>query len=85
MVGKEGQSEVKLIIEPDDGIAPVLRALAKAKKFIDIMIFRFDRVEVEKALKAGQATSVTLTGKEPGVYEVETHEPELRLLKIAVR
>ena len=41
--------------------------------------------EVEGALVAGKPTSVTLTGKEPGVYEVETHEPPLRLLKIAVR
>ena len=43
---------MKLIIEPDDGVAPIIRAIDKAKKFIDIMIFRFDRAEVEKALKA---------------------------------
>jgi plastocyanin len=41
--------------------------------------------EVEAALEAGRPTSVTLTGKAPGVYEVETHDPALRLLKIAVR
>jgi plastocyanin len=41
--------------------------------------------EVEKELSAGEPLSVTLTGKAPGVYEVETHHPELRLLKIAVR
>jgi cardiolipin synthase len=49
---------VKLIIEPADGIAPVVKAIDKAKKFIDIMIFRFDRVEVEKALKAAVARGV---------------------------
>lgn len=40
--------------------------------------------DVEKALPAGTPVSVELTGKTPGVYEVETHHPELRLLKIAV-
>jgi hypothetical protein len=34
-------------------------------------------------LKVGER--LTLTGKQPGTYEVETHHPELRLLKIAVR
>lgn len=41
--------------------------------------------EIEDKLTAGAATTVTVTGKDPGVYEVETHEPPLRLLKIAVR
>ncbi len=41
--------------------------------------------EVEAALESGRPTSVTVTGKAPGVYEVETHEAGLRLLKIAVR
>ena len=41
--------------------------------------------DIEKQLPAGQAVSVELTGQSPGVYEVETHEPALRLLKIAVR
>lgn len=41
--------------------------------------------DVEDMLKAGVPTTVTVTGKDPGVYEVETHEPPLRLLKIAVR
>ncbi|MGO4342853.1 hypothetical protein [Pedococcus sp. 2YAF34] len=41
--------------------------------------------DVEDKLKAGVPTTVTVTGKDPGVYEVETHEPPLRLLKIAVR
>jgi phosphatidylserine/phosphatidylglycerophosphate/cardiolipin synthase-like enzyme len=49
---------VKLIIEPEDGIAPVVRAIDRAKKFIDIMIFRFDRAEVEKALKAAVGRGV---------------------------
>jgi phosphatidylserine/phosphatidylglycerophosphate/cardiolipin synthase-like enzyme len=49
---------VKLIIQPSDGIAPIVKAIDKARKFIDIMIFRFDRVEVEKALKAAVGRGV---------------------------
>ncbi len=41
--------------------------------------------EVEKELKAGVATTVTVTGRDAGVFEVETHEPSLVLMKIAVR
>lgn len=41
--------------------------------------------DIERNLVAGQPLTVTLTGKQPGTYEVETHHPELRLLKIAVR
>jgi len=42
---------VKLIIQPADGIAPLVKAIHKATKNIDIVIFRFDRAEVEEALK----------------------------------
>jgi plastocyanin len=41
--------------------------------------------EIEKTLEAGKPLSVTVTGSQPGLYDVETHHPELRLLQIAVR
>jgi phosphatidylserine/phosphatidylglycerophosphate/cardiolipin synthase-like enzyme len=47
---EEAQDEVKLIIQPGEGTAPVVKAIRKAKKTVDIVIFRFDRPEVEKAL-----------------------------------
>jgi cardiolipin synthase len=43
---------VKLIIQPDDGLAPLLKAVRGAKKTIDIVIFRLDQAELEKALEA---------------------------------
>lgn len=51
---------MKLIIQPDDGLAPLLRAVRKAKQTIDIMIFRFDRVELERALEAAVARGVVV-------------------------
>ena len=43
---------MKLIIQPDDGAAPVIKAIETAKKTIDIVIFRFDRSDIEAALHA---------------------------------
>jgi plastocyanin len=41
--------------------------------------------DVSGSLKAGTPSTVTVTGTEPGVFEVETHEPPLMLMRIAVR
>jgi hypothetical protein len=41
--------------------------------------------DVEARLKAGVPTTLRLTGKQAGLYEVETHEPALTLLTVAVR
>jgi len=49
---------VKLIIEPDDGVTPVVRAIKAARRSIHIVIFRFDRLEVQKALEAAVARGV---------------------------
>ena len=43
---------MKLIVQPESGVVPVVKAIKAAKKKIDVFIFRFDRVEVEKALAA---------------------------------
>ena len=34
---------MKLIVQPEDGIEPILHALDEAKKSIQILIFRIDR------------------------------------------
>ena len=41
---------MKLIIQPGDGLAPIVRAIHNAKKTLDIVIFRFDQPAVENAL-----------------------------------
>jgi phosphatidylserine/phosphatidylglycerophosphate/cardiolipin synthase-like enzyme len=42
---------VKLIVQPRDGIAPLLGAIRQAKKEIDVVIFRCDRKELQTALE----------------------------------
>jgi len=41
---------VKLIIQPGEGVERIVKAIRKAKKSVEIMIFRFDRPEIERAL-----------------------------------
>ena len=42
---------MKLIVQPADGAAPLLKAIKQAKKSIEIIIFRFDQAEIEHALE----------------------------------
>jgi len=51
---------MKLIIEPEEGIAPVLTAIKQAKKSVDILIFRLDRVDIARALEAAVARGVNV-------------------------
>jgi phosphatidylserine/phosphatidylglycerophosphate/cardiolipin synthase-like enzyme len=52
---------MKLIIEPDDGAAPLHAALKSARKTLEIAIFRFDRNDVETLLRAAVANGVKVT------------------------
>src|SRR5262245_34803337 len=51
---------MKLIVEPDAGMAPIVSAIKQAKKSIDVLIFRINREEVLKALEAAQARGVAV-------------------------
>jgi cardiolipin synthase A/B len=41
---------VQLIVQPEDGIDALIKAIDRARKSLDVMIFRFDEGEVEHAL-----------------------------------
>ena len=72
-------TDVNLIIQPDDGLTPILQAIRHAKSKIDILIFRFDRPDLEKALEAAVARGVvvraliahTNRGGEKGLRKLE--------------
>jgi phosphatidylserine/phosphatidylglycerophosphate/cardiolipin synthase-like enzyme len=49
-----------LIVQPDSGVGPVLTAIRKASKSIDIMIFRLDIQDLRKALAGAVARGVTV-------------------------
>ena len=41
--------------------------------------------DVQAKLTAAKPTTIALTGRDPGVFEVETHHPALTLVTVAVR
>jgi cardiolipin synthase A/B len=41
---------MKLLIQPGDGVEKLIKGISKAKKSVEIVVFRFDRSEIERAL-----------------------------------
>ncbi len=51
---------MQLIVQPDEGLKPLLQAVDGARESIDIVIFRFDLKPLEKALEAAVKRGVTV-------------------------
>jgi phosphatidylserine/phosphatidylglycerophosphate/cardiolipin synthase-like enzyme len=51
---------MKLIVQPDAGLTPIVQAIKRARRTIDVVIFRFDRPEVAKALQAAVSRGVVV-------------------------
>jgi cardiolipin synthase A/B len=51
---------VKLIVQPEDGVAPLIEAIDGATKSIEIAIFRFDRSDLQQALKKAVVRGVSV-------------------------
>jgi phosphatidylserine/phosphatidylglycerophosphate/cardiolipin synthase-like enzyme len=49
---------MKLIVQPDAGIPPIITAIKQAKKTIDVLIFRLDLPELARELEAAVARGV---------------------------
>jgi phosphatidylserine/phosphatidylglycerophosphate/cardiolipin synthase-like enzyme len=79
---------VKLLIQPQDGIATLLSAIKKAKTTIDVVIFRFDRADIEQALTAavrrGVSVSALIAYANRG-GEKHLRKLEMRLLEAGVK
>ena len=86
---------MKLIVQPADGAAPLLKAIRRAKKSIEIVIFRFDQTEIEHALEDAAQRGVfvhaliafTNRGGEKNLRKLEMRFlvtiPKLRLLSVS--
>jgi len=76
---------VNLLIQPDDGIAPLLSGIRSAKKSIEIAIFRFDRAEIEAGLRAAVARGVSVSALIAYTNrggEINLRKLEMRLLEM---
>jgi cardiolipin synthase len=73
------ERNVDLIVQPDDGLQPVLDTIKQANETLDLIIFRFDSKPVEKAIQAavGRGVAVraliahTNSGGEKGLRQLE--------------
>jgi phosphatidylserine/phosphatidylglycerophosphate/cardiolipin synthase-like enzyme len=78
---------MRLLVQPGDGVAPLVKAIHDAKKTIEILIFRFDRVEIEtalvKAVSRGVAVRALIAYTNRG-GERSLRALELRLLAAGV-
>jgi phosphatidylserine/phosphatidylglycerophosphate/cardiolipin synthase-like enzyme len=70
---------MRLIVQPEDGVVPVVTAIRGARKTIDMPIFRLDHIEVDKAIKSAVKRGVivrtliahTNSGGEKGLRKLE--------------
>jgi phosphatidylserine/phosphatidylglycerophosphate/cardiolipin synthase-like enzyme len=78
---------MKLIVQPEDGLTPVLRAIRQAKRSIEMVIFRFDRGVLEEALESAVDRGVvvrTLIAHTNKGGEARLRKLELKLLEAGV-
>src|SRR5947208_12935306 len=74
---------MKLIVQPDTGLAPTLRAIKKAKRSLDVLIFRLDRKDIIEALTSAVRRGIdvrVLTANTNKGGEKRLRELELQLL-----
>ena len=87
MSEKAGDTQVKLLVQPGDGIMPLVRGINRAKKSVEIVIFRFDRKEIERALANAVSRGVSvhaLIAYTNRGGEKHLRELEMRLLAAGV-
>ena len=75
---------MELIVQPEEGIKPVLETIDGAKKSIDIMIFRFDLKPLEKALQGARERGVVvraLIAHESSLGDKRLRQLELGMLE----
>lgn len=71
---------MKLLIQPGDGISALVEGIDKAKKLVEIAIFRFDRTEIERALQKAVHRGVSVRALI--AYTNRGGEPSLRKLEM---
>jgi phosphatidylserine/phosphatidylglycerophosphate/cardiolipin synthase-like enzyme len=78
---------VRLIVQPGEGALPLIKAIGAAKSRVEIVIFRFDQKDIERALgnAVGRGVAVqALIASKNRAGEENLRELELRLLAAGV-
>ena len=78
---------MKLVTQPGGGVVPIVKAIDGARKSIDVLIFRLDRMEIADALSAAVKRGVTvraLIAHTNSGGEKSLRKLEMRLLEAGV-
>lgn len=78
---------MKLIVQPEGGLGPIVNAIKQAKKTLDVLTFRLDRAEIARALEAAVARGVqvrALTAHQNNGGTKRLRKLELQLLERGV-
>jgi phosphatidylserine/phosphatidylglycerophosphate/cardiolipin synthase-like enzyme len=78
---------MKLYVQPGDGLMPVVKAINAAKSSVELLVFRFDRSEIEHALAAAVTRGVAvqaLIAHTSRAGEQALRQLEMRLLSAGV-
>jgi cardiolipin synthase len=78
---KEVSNTLKLLIQPADGVDRLVKSIRKAKKSVEIVIFRFDRAEIERALVEAAEKGVSVRA----LIAFTNHGGEQHLRKLEMR
>jgi phosphatidylserine/phosphatidylglycerophosphate/cardiolipin synthase-like enzyme len=73
---------MKLLVEPDAGVAPILAAVKRARRTIDVLIFRLDRAAIVDALIAAVGRGVRVRALT--AYTNKGGEKRLRKLEMVL-
>jgi len=82
------QIDMKLLVQPDDGVHFLIKAIAEAARSIEIVIFRFDQSQVERALASAVTRGVSvhaLIAHTNRTGEENLRKLEMRLLAAGVK
>jgi phosphatidylserine/phosphatidylglycerophosphate/cardiolipin synthase-like enzyme len=71
---------VQLMVQPGDGVMPLVKGIDTARKSVEIVIFRFDRSEIERALTLAVNRGVFVHALI--AYTNRTEEKNLRKLEM---
>jgi cardiolipin synthase len=84
---KGGNLKVKVIVQPDDGPSSLLSALKNAKQSVELAVFRFDRSDIETALRAAVSKGIKVTALIADVNrggEKNLRQLEMRFLQAGI-
>ena len=78
---------MRLLVQPGDGIQALIKGIAGAKRSVEIVIFRFDRSDLERALASAVTRGVSVSALIASTNrfgEANLRKLELRLLSVGV-